>query len=98
MVLLDHYRMSGFRLGTYCAGQARSRGFVIIKSTLVHCSHCGFIRAWNGKSPSTCSQVQGVLGDPVLEVVLEPGDVLYMPRGTIHQVNGSGDGSWWQDK
>lgn len=26
------------------------------------------------------------LGDPVMEVVLEPGDLLYFPRGFIHQV------------
>jgi uncharacterized membrane protein len=29
-----------------------------------------------------------VIGDPILDVVLEPGDLLYFPRGTIHQV-------WW---
>ena len=28
---------------------------------------------------------QGEIGEPVLEVVLEPGDLLYMPRGTVHQ-------------
>ena len=28
---------------------------------------------------------QDEIGEPVLEAVLEPGDVLYMPRGTIHQ-------------
>lgn len=27
-----------------------------------------------------------MIGKPIMEVVLEPGDVLYMPRGTIHQV------------
>ena len=26
------------------------------------------------------------IGDPILDVVLEPGDLLYFPRGTIHQV------------
>lgn len=25
------------------------------------------------------------IGSPILEVVLEPGDLLYLPRGTIHQ-------------
>lgn len=27
------------------------------------------------------------IGDPILDVVLEPGDLLYFPRGTIHQVS-----------
>ena len=26
------------------------------------------------------------LGSPILEVDMEPGDLIYMPRGTIHQV------------
>lgn len=26
------------------------------------------------------------IGNPILDVVLEPGDLLYFPRGTIHQV------------
>ena len=26
------------------------------------------------------------IGEPMLEVVLEPGDLLYFPRGFIHQV------------
>lgn len=30
---------------------------------------------------------QSEIGEPVLEVVLEPGDVLYMPRGTVHQAS-----------
>lgn len=30
---------------------------------------------------------QGEIGAPVLEVVLEAGDVLYMPRGTLHQAS-----------
>ena len=28
------------------------------------------------------------LGTPILETDLEPGDLLYLPRGTIHQVKG----------
>jgi len=28
---------------------------------------------------------QDEVGEPILETVLEPGDVLYLPRGTIHQ-------------
>ena len=28
---------------------------------------------------------QSEIGRPILEAVLEPGDVLYMPRGAIHQ-------------
>ena len=28
---------------------------------------------------------QGEIGEPALEAVLEPGDLLYMPRGTVHQ-------------
>lgn len=27
------------------------------------------------------------LGKPILDTVLDPGDLLYFPRGTIHQVN-----------
>ncbi|KAI8475926.1 MAG: cupin superfamily protein-domain-containing protein [Monoraphidium minutum] len=34
---------------------------------------------------SSGNLTQDVLGPPVLEVTLEPGDVLYMPRGTVHQ-------------
>ena len=30
---------------------------------------------------------QDEIGEPVLEVVLEPGDMLYMPRGTVHQAS-----------
>jgi lysine-specific demethylase/histidyl-hydroxylase NO66 len=30
---------------------------------------------------------QHEIGDPVLEVVLEAGDMLYMPRGTLHQAS-----------
>ena len=29
------------------------------------------------------------LGRPILDVVLDPGDLLYFPRGTIHQVKGN---------
>lgn len=29
--------------------------------------------------------LQDVLGEPVMEVELAVGDVLYMPRGTVHQ-------------
>lgn len=29
---------------------------------------------------------QEELGDSILDVVLEPGDLLYFPRGTYHQV------------
>jgi hypothetical protein len=39
-------------------------------------------------SPSTLlvnPTTQAVLGDPTLEVELHPGDVLYLPRGTVHQ-------------
>ena len=31
------------------------------------------------------------LGPPVLEVVLAPGDVLYLPRGTIHAAEAVGE-------
>lgn len=26
------------------------------------------------------------IGEPILDVILQPGDLLYFPRGTIHQV------------
>ena len=29
---------------------------------------------------------QDELSEPILDVVLEPGDLLYFPRGTVHQV------------
>lgn len=29
---------------------------------------------------------EGEIGEPLLEVILEPGDLLYFPRGFIHQV------------
>ena len=37
--------------------------------------------------PNECSGdlPQRALGEPVLEAVLEPGDVLFLPRGTVHQ-------------
>lgn len=31
------------------------------------------------------SVLQSAIGDPVMEVELSVGDVLYLPRGTIHQ-------------
>lgn len=34
---------------------------------------------------------QGEIGEPILDVDLEPGDILYMPRGTIHQAKASPD-------
>ena len=32
------------------------------------------------------------IGAPILEVTLEVGDVLYMPRGTVHQAVAQSDG------
>ena len=29
---------------------------------------------------------EGEIGFPILDVILYPGDLLYFPRGTIHQV------------
>ena len=29
---------------------------------------------------------QEEIGEPILDTILEPGDVMYFPRGTIHQV------------
>jgi len=29
---------------------------------------------------------QEEISDPILDITLEPGDMLYFPRGTIHQV------------
>ncbi|KAG0617213.1 hypothetical protein M758_5G173700 [Ceratodon purpureus] len=34
---------------------------------------------------------QSEIGEPILDVDLEPGDILYMPRGTIHQAKASPD-------
>lgn len=34
---------------------------------------------------------QTEIGEPILDVDLEPGDILYMPRGTIHQAKASPD-------
>ena len=34
----------------------------------------------------TANLSQEELGEPILDVVLEPGDLLYFPRGTFHQV------------
>ena len=31
---------------------------------------------------------QEEIGQPILDVILEPGDLLYFPRGIIHQVRG----------
>lgn len=39
--------------------------------------------------PTSHTHQQEVLDEPVLEVVLSPGDVLYMPRGTVHQAAAS---------
>lgn len=30
---------------------------------------------------------QNEIGEPILDVTLEPGDLLYFPRGVIHQVS-----------
>lgn len=37
-------------------------------------------------SYTTANMHQEELGEPILDVVLEPGDLLYFPRGTYHQV------------
>ncbi|BBN05819.1 protein-L-histidine (3S)-3-hydroxylase / [histone H3]-trimethyl-L-lysine4/36 demethylase [Marchantia polymorpha subsp. ruderalis] len=34
---------------------------------------------------------QDDIGDPILDEILEPGDLLYMPRGTIHQAEATSD-------
>ncbi len=31
------------------------------------------------------ASLQELLGEPVLEVTMNPGDVMYLPRGTPHQ-------------
>ena len=36
---------------------------------------------------------EDVIGEPLMDVVLEEGDVLYMPRGTIHQAVAQDRGS-----
>ena len=36
---------------------------------------------------------QEVIGEPIMEAVLEPGDVLYMPKGTVHQALAQGSDS-----
>lgn len=37
-------------------------------------------------SYNAANMSQEELGEPILDVVLEPGDLLYFPRGTYHQV------------
>lgn len=34
---------------------------------------------------------QGEIGEPIMQTELEPGDVLYFPRGIIHQAEASPD-------
>ncbi|KAL2634862.1 hypothetical protein R1flu_006341 [Riccia fluitans] len=34
---------------------------------------------------------QDEIGEPILDEILEPGDLLYMPRGTIHQAEATSD-------
>lgn len=36
--------------------------------------------------------MQDSIGEPIFEVTLEPGDLLYFPRGTIHQAKTTSDG------
>ncbi|GLC34207.1 hypothetical protein PLESTB_001610800 [Pleodorina starrii] len=45
--------------------------------------------------PSKCSGdlPQEGLGEPLLEVMMKPGDVLYIPRGTVHQAEAQEEGS-----
>ncbi|GLI67008.1 hypothetical protein VaNZ11_011104 [Volvox africanus] len=45
--------------------------------------------------PSKCSGdlPQEELGEPILEVNMQPGDVLYVPRGTVHQAVAQEEGS-----
>jgi lysine-specific demethylase/histidyl-hydroxylase NO66 len=53
-------------------------------------------KRWKLYSPRESSEVlprfsspnlsEEELGEPILDVVLEPGDLLYFPRGTFHQV------------
>ena len=37
-------------------------------------------------SSSLANFSQDEIGEPILDVILEAGDLLYFPRGTIHQV------------
>ena len=39
---------------------------------------------------SSADFAQSQLGDPLAEVVLRPGDMLYLPRGTVHQAKSHG--------
>lgn len=36
---------------------------------------------------SSCNFHQDEIGEPILDVILRPGDFLYMPRGYIHQAD-----------
>ena len=45
-----------------------------------------YIISWNCILTGNLSQDD--LGEPIMDVILEPGDLLYFPRGTFHQVNG----------
>lgn len=36
---------------------------------------------------SSCNFSQDEIGKPIMDMILQPGDLLYMPRGTIHQGN-----------
>ena len=43
-----------------------------------------YIISWNCILTGNLSQDD--LGEPIMDVILEPGDLLYFPRGTFHQV------------
>ena len=45
-----------------------------------------FTVLWCSYFFSTENLTDADLGEPILDVVLEAGDLLYFPRGTIHQV------------
>lgn len=49
-------------------------------------SHTHTISTTMSFSYTTANMHQEELGEPILDVVLEPGDLLYFPRGTYHQV------------
>ena len=62
--------------------------WVYLITLLVPCGHTFFAEFYKCAIKLCCvgNFSDTDIGEPIVDVILEPGDLLYFPRGTIHQV------------